>query len=288
MFNDLDPKTVEFLQTGIQKNLPHPNVDWHVTANEFSGYSQRIVDRLDRGWESPLFAFIDPFGIKDMPFKQVERLLATPSSECFINLMAGWANRFIGHPDVEVAKHVTNLLGGEHVEEVLASTDRIATIRSLYETKLKTRVPYVKTFQMRDEGNVRDNALIFCSQKPLGFRKMKEAMWTIDPIYGNSFSAHDQARGKAGQDLFDSVQPPQTQLLGRQIAEKLRKDGPVGYDDLALWVEQNTDFLRKHARSELLAARERGELIIRAENGSLFKGNQLPKQAQISLRNQNG
>jgi hypothetical protein len=209
-------------------------------------------------------------------------LLGFESSECFINLMSGWSNRFIDHPDEKVAAHVQNLLGGNFTGEVLASKNRIETIIDIYRRQLSLRAKYVRAFKLYDEGNVLDNALIFAGNNVLGFVKMKEAMWKLDPVFGNSFSAHTFRDRHLMGDLFENE--PQTGLLRRQLKEKLTELEEVSCVDLRAWVNSETDFLEKHLGTELTRGQEQGWLDYRDPEGRPKRRDHWPKRIIVRLR----
>lgn len=257
IFNDFDEKHSNYCRDLINIMPRHPNISWHVINENFESITNEMHKHLEGRWNYPILSFIDPFGIKGCGLNLIEKLLSYPRSECFINSMVGWANRFIEHQDA--GPHVADLLGGEHVRDVLTSKDRIGRITEIYENKLRNIVPYVRKFLMYDEGNVRDNILIFAGRHPKGFIKMKEAMWALDPIGGNRFSAHQAKREQSMGNLLAAVLTPQTSDLKRLLIEKLSSSPQMSVGELIDFVERETDYLSKHCKlvlSELEATKE--------------------------------
>lgn len=203
-------------------------------------------------------------------------------SECLINFMAGWANRFVDHPDARVSEHVTSLLGGRYVEQVINSSDRIGKIVELYENNLRGCAEFVKSFQLRDEGNVRDNILVFCSHSVRGFEKIKESMWKLDTISGGRFSAHSPAI----PDLFEFIeQSADLRTLRASMKTHLLNLNEVTAGDLLKWVSQSTDYLPKHGRLVLEEFLEEGLIEFRdPSERARAKGN-WPERLIIRVRN---
>lgn len=248
IFNDLDVATSQNAKDRILSANPHPNIEYFVTNQQFQTFSENIANRLEKGWRFPTFAFIDPFGIKDTPFNTIQRLLEGPRSECIINFMAGWANRWAQHPNPDVAGKVPKLLGEKAIDEkILLSPDRIAAITDAYCNKLKECAQFVKKFQFLDESNVRDNVIFFCSNSSKGYKKVKESMWKIDPIQGGQFSEFDAENKVGGQaDLF--APEPIVDPLKHKILSLLNLNGEMSAEVIFEWVDNETDYLSKHAR----------------------------------------
>jgi hypothetical protein len=203
--------------------------------------------------------------------------------------MGGWANRFIEHPDEDVAAHVHKLLGGDFTREVLEAKDRKRTdvILDIYKRQLATNARYVHIFKMYDESNVNDNALIFAGNEILGFEKMKHAMWKLDPVYGNSFSAYHAERSRSLASLFDNQEEPQTRLLGNEVLMLLANNGAMSCDDLLNWTIAETDFLDKHLRRELTRLYQENMITVTDPKGTWRKG-KWPPRIIVALRGQNG
>ena len=49
----------------------------------------------------PSFWFIDPFGYSDFSFETVAKIMSLNRSEVFVNLMVGFLQRFLNHPDLD-------------------------------------------------------------------------------------------------------------------------------------------------------------------------------------------
>jgi three-Cys-motif partner protein len=290
ILSDVNSGALSNLRSKLTALRPHNSVEIYIEDGGFEAAHKRVLSLRKERPNCPIFSFVDPFGIKAIPMPLINDLLNYRSSECFVNFMGGWANRFIDHPDADVATHVRNLLGGDFTQEVLLAGDKKRTdvILDIYKRQLSTRARYVHVFKMYDEGNVNDNALIFAGNDPRGFEKMKEAMWKLDPIYGKSFSAYHAQRTRSfGGDLFDNQKEPQTRLLGNQALELLTTRGPMSCQELFKWTIAEADYLNRHLRRELTRLYQENRITATDPEGTWRKGT-WPPRIMVALRGTNG
>jgi three-Cys-motif partner protein len=135
---------------------------------------------------SPLFAFIDPFGAKGVPFSDVKDLLSRKTSEILINLDSDGIGRiFRAGEDANHEVILNEIFGDDSWKAELAkhrpSHELYRGVLDLYKQKLRAlpNVRYVFAFEMRSAKDTIDYHLVFASQHPLGLEKMKEAMKII-------------------------------------------------------------------------------------------------------------
>ena len=155
----------------------------------------RAQDRNPFVANSPVFAFIDPFGPTDVPFSEVRDLLSRPSCEVLVNLDSDGVSRI--HSAGENAahrKHLDALFGNQSWEMELAGVrdqaEAVRRILSLYKQRLRSlpNIRYAFSFEMRKMGDVLDYHLVFASGHRLGLQKMKEVMKAIDKTGAYCFS----------------------------------------------------------------------------------------------------
>lgn len=276
---------LDHLQTIDAIRKHHPNVEIRIMQGEFADKVDEIVDLLKAHPNSPTFSFVDPFGFGDSPFEAFRQLIHNESSEIFVNLMCGFMNRFKEHPDPQVAAQIKAILGIDDLSAIIAADDAIDAVCDAFEASLKRIGKFTLKFMMRDDKNVRDNAIFFCGRNSKGFEKIKEAMWRVDPENGNSFSAHREAREKVQSMLFDAA--AQTGRLGGLLSAhfKGRKDVPV--KEIFAWVTESTDvFLPTHARKELEYLLDRGRISYTDPSGSTRKkaANAWPERLLITVK----
>jgi three-Cys-motif partner protein len=144
---------------------------------------------------SPVFAFIDPFGPTDVPFIEVRDLLSRPSCEVLVNLDSDGAGRIHrAGANAAYRKHLDALFGDSSWEKELASSRNHAEgarrVLLLYKQKLRSlpNVRFAFSFEMRKRTDALDYHLVFASGHPLGLQKMKEVMKGIDKTGAYCFS----------------------------------------------------------------------------------------------------
>lgn len=258
IFVDNEPQAIEHLRTRNAIKGHHSNVVVDLKHGTFAEEVDGIVGTLEANPRSPVFSFIDPFGFSHSPFNTFEQLMRNKSSEIFINLMCGFMNRFKEHSDDRITQNIKDMVGTGDLSDIIKSADPIDAICLAFEKNLRKVGEYTLKFMMRDEGNIRDNAFFFSGKHPRGFEKIKQAMWKVDPIHGNSFSAY-RSGGSIQSDMFENG--PQTQELYGLIVNEFGDRSGVSVDEIFKWVVEKTDtFLPSHARAELEMLNQRGAI----------------------------
>ncbi len=241
----------------------------------------QMLDSIGHAKDSlaPTFAFIDPFGFYGIPFSLIERLLKCNRSEVFVTFMVDSINRWLEHPDDKVVQNIVDAFGTEEAVAIATgSGNRIVKLRELYQSKLQGAATYVRYFEMRDRQNRVQYYLFFASNNDLGHRKMKEAMWKVNPDGEFSFS-----------DATDPNQPvlfeaDTTGILVEQLREKFRTKGSVSGKDVRCFVENETPYLKKHMTAALKI--EEGSSKIRVEamksDGKKRKAGSYPDEVKLA------
>lgn len=217
-----------------------------VVTGEFEIALRDTLDALDKEGQqlAPTFAFVDPFGIKGVPFDLIARLLARPKCEALITFMNVTLQRFV----TELPAQADRLIGLPGASDKIAaahgSEARTLVSRQLYEMSLRRVAKFVRFFEMRDCDNRPVYDLFFATNSDLGHYKMKEAMWKVDA--GGDFSFSD------GVDPNQAVlfrRDPDRELaamLGAHFASKT-----VDAADVLRFTRDETPYLEKHARAAL-------------------------------------
>jgi hypothetical protein len=194
----------------------------------------------------------------------MQEILVSPCSEVLINLDADGIDRIFNAGDAASRdKHLTDLFGSDCWRTELAlqgsSLDRCKSILDLYKRRLKTipGVRYVFAFEMRSRAAMLNYYLVFASQHPLGLKKMKEAMRSVDQT--GDFSFCDASVGQVRmfqKDAAGEVKEKAENLFG------LRKGSRVSYQELVDYSLNETPFrnpksmLRSLEDQKLLASVE--------------------------------
>jgi GMT-like protein len=211
-----------------------------------------LLDGLatDKLTPAPTFAFLDPFGVSQVPMDLVARLMSNARCEVLITFMFEEINRFVDHPDMRA--HLDALFGGPEWRAVLelpVGPQRRAFLRECYQRQLTAAagIRFVRWFEMRNKRNATDYFMFFGTNNVLGLEKMKEAMWKADPTGAFQFS--------------DATDPAQLTLLGKgpdvgQVRAFLRArfaGQTVPVEAIKQFIIEETPFCASHYKKVLKA-----------------------------------
>lgn len=198
-FIEPDKDRCQHLRERVKKVATHPKVRTLVLEKAFVDGIAHLKQSMPRPFTTadPLFVFMDPFGATGVPFATVASILSTPCSEVLINLDSDGITRNFPAPGLkDFARRealLTSVFGDESWQTAITSANfktQCQQVLELYKKKLRSirAVEYVFSFEMRGSGDTLNYHLVFASQNPLGLKKMKEAMKSIDKTGGYSFS----------------------------------------------------------------------------------------------------
>ncbi|MEQ4206291.1 three-Cys-motif partner protein TcmP [Actinopolymorpha sp. B9G3] len=283
VFNEQDPDRFESLRerhkalTDSVGELPK-NVTVHFLNENFVDVAEGILEQLERNGKqlAPTFAFLDPFGYKDIPIKLIQRFLAFERCELFIYFDFNSTMRFATAGNVD--KRFEELFGTDEFKNAPPSGDpqRGPFLRDLYERQLKEvcQFPYVQSFEMVRPDNKVGHYLYFCTRNIKGLEVMKEAMWKVAP--GGDFRFSDVLAGQP--ILFEEnpdTSPLQANLLshfaGRLVNIKEVQDYTLVY----------TPFALSHLKARTLAPMQREGMI---SSPNQQKKNTFPDGTLIQFR----
>lgn len=175
--------------------LPDNVVVQEPILGTFDEQMEEVLDYLveQNAALAPTFAMVDPFGFSDTPMSVVSRIMGHDKCEVLITFMYEYVNRFAKHPAEQIHHHLDGLYGTEDwrgVREIDDPDRRRRFLHDLYRDQLhqEADIEYVRSFEMINEGNRTEYFLFFGTNHPLGLKKMKYAMWKVDPGEGMQFS----------------------------------------------------------------------------------------------------
>lgn len=228
------------------------NVKVILQNDNFIAVADSILTKLNGQRLAPTFAFVDPFGYRDVPIDTIKRFLDFATCELFIYFDYNSVNRF-GTAGV-VDAHFESLFGTKEFMNAPPAGDpmRRQFFHDLYESQLKAvcGFVYVRSFEMVNKQNRTGNYLFFCTRSLTGLRKMKEAMWKIAPLGDYRYS--DLLAGQ--QILFElevDVSP---------LAEELRREfsgRTVPIEAVEEFTLVSTPFAASHLKKRTLAPMQR-------------------------------
>lgn len=260
IFNEQHPKrfaSLESVVAEVELDLQLPaNVKVVTSENNFSDLAEDLLESLRGKNLAPTFAFLDPFGYKDVPMELIRNLLAFEKCELFIYFDFNSVLRFSTAGNVD--QHLEQLFGTDEFKDAPPSGDprRGEFLRELYERQLREfcGFPYVQSFQMVNRRGKTGNYLFFCTRSLKGLSVMKEAMWKVDPSGGYRFS--DLLHGQPV--LFEP--DVDTAPLQRELAAIFRGQC-VSIEEIENYVVAYTPYCQSHIKRKTLAEMQRRNQI---------------------------
>lgn len=252
VFNEVDVKRHESLRqvvSGIESaRQPWPsNVKVEVSHEGFQTLARNILDGLGPNKMAPTFAFLDPFGYKDVPMSLIAELAKYAQSELFLYFDFNSANRF-GTAGV-VDEHFEALFGTDEFKSAPPAQDprRKVFIRDLYKRQLEqvAGFEFVRYFEMVNARGLTGHYLFFCTRHKTGLSKMKEVMWKVDPMGGSRFT--DMLAGLEVLFTPEVDTAPLASALRKQFAGKT-----VSIEAIEDFVIVRTPYALSHLRRRTL------------------------------------
>lgn len=249
LFNEYNADRFQALEASLAPAIARApqNVMVEVRQERFSGLIEDILDGLGERHLAPTFAFVDPFGYKDISMEQLRRFLSFRGCELFIYFDYNSANRFATGGVVD--DRFIDLFGTDEFKNAPPARDprRKAFLHDLYERQLKQvcGFEYVQSFEMVTSQNRTGHYLFFCTRSVKGLTVMKEAMWTVDPTGEYRFA--DYLDGQA--ILFGGA--TDTSALQRTLSATFHGK-TIEIDALTEWIVINTPYAANHVKTRTL------------------------------------
>ena len=210
-FIEEDEGRVAHLRTEIDALGLPVGAEIGVIHGPFDAEFPSLVERLEArfGTLPPTFAFIDPFGASDLPVALTTPLLNVPRCEVLVYFPVSFLARFGERPEFRAT--MNSVFSGEEWRDAFdAKIDfetRQRMLLDLFMAELRKRVPYVRSFAVTPAHEAGGNTyhLVFgTANADQGLRKMKDAMWKVDPVAAASFRDSTLA---AHPVLFEEAPP---------------------------------------------------------------------------------
>jgi len=259
---DRDAQCTEMLKKKLAVLNRH-NQDWQVHNGEFDYIVHRVLNLFDQSdlRNQPLFFFIDPRGYSGYPMKTLERLLAYPRAELFINFMIYDIVRFWEQELFE--KDMIALFGTDKFKKVSACTtseQKYAFFVNLYSScLLEAGGKYVMPFRINtpSQGTRPRYFLVHASKDIRALKTMKDNMAKISDV-PYRFEAIGLVTGQ--MSLFED--PDKIALRDRIEELCWNAKGEVGYDDIENWAYANTIGVAKTIKEALVALEHEDKVSI--------------------------
>jgi three-Cys-motif partner protein len=234
------------------------NISYDVVKGRFDETLSGVLDQLDEQGKrlAPTFAFIDPFGYSDTPMSVIARIMANPRCEVLVNFNYEELNRFLSL-DSQGA-NFDRQFGAPVWKDCVQLTEpdsRRGCIHNAYRDQLaqRARIKYVRSFEMINRSSRTDYFLFFGSNSYEGLKKMKQAMWRVDPQGAFQFS---DATHNPNQPMLFAVEPDFS-FLESVLPAFFIPQGEVSIEEMERFVVEETPFLDTHYKRRVLVPLER-------------------------------
>ena len=246
--------------------LNRHNQQWRVYNAEFDYKVNEVLDSFDRTdlRSQPLFFFIDPFGYSGYPMKTMERLLAYPRAELFVNFMVYDIVRFWEQEQFESG--MMALFGTNDFKKVMECTtagQKYAFFVNLYSScLLKAGAQFVMPFRVNtpSQGTRPRYYLIHASKNILALKTMKNNMARIsDAPY------RFEAIGLVSEQMSFFEDPDKLALRDRVEQLCRTTKGELDYDLIEEWAYANTTGVAKTIKEALIELEHDGKVAIQRQ-----------------------
>lgn len=230
--------------------------------------------------KSPVFYFIDPFGVKGIPYQLLQLVLAPEKSEILFTFMYEETNRF--HNTAEFEAHLDVMFGEPHWRTLFTMTGderKRKTVDYFKGRLIEAGAKYVVAFEMRNARNATDYFLVFATKNLLGLQVMKQAMWQVDKSGNFRFSDYTYSLGPRLIELSPDYAP-----LQRQIREHFADRRGVPMAEINEFVLTRTSYYR-FINEALKPMITRNECYVQADGGLSAR---LDKDAVMSFVTRSG
>jgi three-Cys-motif partner protein len=269
-FIEEDARRVDHLRGEVAALSVPAHVETEVIHASFDPAFPQLINRLEVrfGRLPPTFAFIDPFGAGDLPVALSSPLLDLPRCEVLVYFPVAFLARFGEQPEFEPV--MDSVFSGADWRSAFAPSVDFETRKRLlldsFMDELRKREPYVRAFEITPAHETGGNTyhLVFgTANAAQGLRKMKDAMWKVDPAGGQRFRDTTLADHPV---LFDA-KPPYDEL--EAMLRKRFGDAWFTIEDAEEFTLLHTPFRDNgHLKLPTLKpAEERGTLEVRRRKG---------------------
>ncbi|MCD4700795.1 MAG: three-Cys-motif partner protein TcmP [Candidatus Aegiribacteria sp.] len=283
LFSDTDFDRIENLKKEIKQIDVPINYDVIPLHCSFEECLDTLLSGIRVISQPPTFALIDPFGFKGIPFSIIEKLMKRKSCECLITFMVDSMNRWLKLDQAEIAKHIQLAFGiDEGIPIDLNNTsNRVIALRDAYYARLGTIARYIRHFEMRDDHGRIIYYLFFISNHQTGFKKMKEAMWKVEPR--GSFRFSDSTNPQ--QNVLFSDEDSWLPILLKEISNQFSGRKGIDTSDVQIFIEDETAFCTPHMKKALTELENKDMIVVEPikVNGKKRHGKTFPEGVIINF-----
>ena len=262
------PDNAQSLQAEISElgTLPK-GVVIEVVADVYQGYLRQQLEEMKRTQAclAPAFVFVDPFSFM-VDSSLLANLMSHPRCEILLNFMWENARQAIGN-EVHAA-NMDGLFGKVNWRDMRAISDEKSRCDEAA-LRLKARVGsrFHRVLRCYGTRNSIKYVLVHFTNNELGYEKMNEAMWAVDP--GGTFAV-SQREDPRTDWIFSpqaSVEPLKARLLAEFVGRTVRYE--------QLWQPAREVYLKKHLRQAVIELVQEGRASLPGSARLVVKDNPL-------------
>lgn len=259
LFIEEDGARAERLTEEIERLGKMPSqVKTHVIHGSFEDSFSAALDHVEESGSSlaPTFAFIDPFGYAQAPMSLSGRFLQFERCEVLIYVPLRFLNRFLAMPNQKSALNA--LFGTDEWKEAreMSGHARLRFLHDLFYRQLKKEcgLAYVRSFEILSSANPNAGyTLFFGTNNKLGLERMKESMWSIDPVMGQRYR---DTTDTGMQPLFE--REVDTAPLGDALIDHFARK-PFTIEEACEFALVQTPFIPSHVKKRTLKPLEQAD-----------------------------
>jgi three-Cys-motif partner protein len=222
----------------------------HVTAIAVKGRCETDAIGLltsAGAWGSPIFANLDPFDAY-VPLDLVQALGRNGASEAFVTFMSERLIRFASVESLTQGDTMFGTAAWRSVQSLPTADKERYLVESYRSTMATSGLDKLSGFQLLDERG-KGFWLLHGTGHKKGVQKMKDAMWSVDPISGYRFR-DPRPTLQQSFDFSDSWKPD-LRPLKHAVSDFLEREGRVSIESVREFTLLETAYKESHASDVL-------------------------------------
>lgn len=245
IFVECDKPRFDILESRLAPIKRQPNLKIRCVHGEFASTFNEIKGQHQDAFNSsaPLFAFLDPFGVKGVTFQNMQEVLSSGTSEAFVLMHAAGMERIRkAGENADNERILDEVFGGSEWRKISFTNDTKLNSRKIlaaYRQRLREAAgaKFTFSFEMRKSNGTVSHHLLFATKHIKGLEKMKEAMRSVD----KNFVFTD---GQSNQQFLFAPDDPAVIARDAENYFKERWSGrEISYDELKAWILQETPYM---------------------------------------------
>lgn len=261
LFNDKSKTKIEALKSAVDhlKINDSKRLSIVYTEEDYRKVLQRVVSKF-RGFNNERgFAFIDPYGYKEIRLEDIRNLLASGKTEVLLFLPSQFMYRFEKKATPNSLRtYLNDVMPADDIGQSINGVDFIEKLKNGLRNSLGSQY-FVDSFIIARDKN-QFFCLLFFTSHIYGFEKMLNAKWDIDNEEGRSWRLQKEP------DLFSVLDKKPTffRLEGELQQFLIEERSNIEIYEFTL----RAGFLPRHAAEVLKKIESEGRLNVKSCNGN--------------------